>query len=41
MLNTVKKYFCEKTILIIINLYVFILAALHFLSILKFSVIYS
>lgn len=41
MLNTVKKYFGERRILIIINPYVFISAPVHFLSILKFLVIYS
>lgn len=41
MLNIVKKCFCVRRILIIINLYVFILAPVHFLSMLKFSVIYS
>lgn len=41
MVNVVKKFFCVMTILIIIPLYVFILAPVHFLSMLKFSVIYS
>lgn len=41
MFNIVKKCFCVMRILIIMHLYVFILAPVHFLSMLKFSIIYS